>query len=59
LVLYCATGSGINYFEPLSANYNPIYNLPRIKYNHVAVVDEYIIAVSDENIYRLARKYRD
>lgn len=58
-VLYCATGSGINYFEPLSANYNPIYNLPRIKYNHVAVVDEYIIAVSDENIYRLARKYRD
>ncbi len=57
--LYCATGSGINYFEPEPQLYNPVYNLPRIKYNYVAVVNEDIIAVSDNCIYRLPIKYRD
>jgi len=57
--LYCATGSGINYLEPETELYNPIYNLPRIKYNYVAIVEEDIIAVSDDCIYRLPIKYRD
>lgn len=58
-ILYCATGSGINYFDPETQLYNPVYNLPRIKYNYVAVVNEDIIAVSDNCIYRLPIKYRD
>ncbi|MEO0156470.1 MAG: hypothetical protein ABIL07_05100, partial [candidate division WOR-3 bacterium] len=58
-ILYCATGSGINYFDPETQLYNPIYNLPRIKYNNVAVVNEDIIAISDNCIYRLPIKYRD
>ncbi len=57
--LYCATGAGINYFEPETKVYNPIYNLPRIKYNNVAIIEEDIIAVSDNCIYRLPIKYRD
>jgi len=57
--LYCATGSGINYLDPETELYNPIYNLPRIKYNYVAIVEEDIIAVSDDCIYRLPIKYRD
>jgi hypothetical protein len=58
-ILYCATGSGINYFDPKTQLYNPIYNLPRIKYNYVAIVEENILAVSDQCIYRLPIKYRD
>ncbi|MEO0105842.1 MAG: hypothetical protein ABIL46_00750 [candidate division WOR-3 bacterium] len=58
-ILYCATGSGINYFDPETQLYNPIYNLPRIKYNNVAVVNEDIIAISDNCIYRLPIKYHD
>ncbi|MCX7994667.1 MAG: hypothetical protein N3A65_02690 [candidate division WOR-3 bacterium] len=58
-VLYCATGSGINYFNPETQAYNPVYNLPRIKYDYVAIVAENIIAISDEKIYRLPLKYRD
>ncbi|MGB9720183.1 MAG: hypothetical protein ACPL28_01705 [bacterium] len=58
-ILYCATGSGINYFDPKTQLYNPIYNLPRIKFNYVAVIDEYIIAISDQNIYRLGVRFRD
>lgn len=57
--LYCATGSGINYLDPETQLYNPIYNLPRIKYNYVAIVDEDIIAVADNCVYRLPIKYRD
>ncbi len=57
--LYCATASGINYFDPERQLYNPVYNLPRIKYNFVAVTDEDIIAVGDINIYRLPLQYRD
>lgn len=57
--LYCATASGINYFDPEHQLYNPVYNLPRIKYNFVALTDEDIIAVGDINIYRLAVQYRD
>jgi len=58
-ILYCATASGINYFDPERQLYNPVYNLPRIKYNYVAVIDEDIIAVSDQNIYRLPIRFRD
>lgn len=58
-LLYCATASGINYFDPRSQLYNPVYNLPRIKYNYVAIIDSSIIAVSDQNIYRLAIRFRD
>ncbi|MEO0206860.1 MAG: hypothetical protein ABIL22_09345 [candidate division WOR-3 bacterium] len=58
-MIYCATGSGINYFDPKTQLYNPVYNLPLIGFNYVAVVDEYIVAISDQNIYRLAIKFRD
>lgn len=58
-VLYCATGSGINYFDPKTQFYNPVYNLPRIKYNYVGIVYDDIIVLSDRLIYRLPLKYRD
>ncbi|MGQ9817532.1 MAG: hypothetical protein ACUVQ3_06265 [bacterium] len=57
--LYCATASGINYFDPERNLYNPVYNLPRIKYNYVAITEDDIIAVADQKIYRLPLKYRD
>lgn len=59
VVLYCATGSGMNYFDPETQTYNPIYNLPRIKYNYVGIIGQDIIAIADRNIYRLPIKYRD
>ncbi len=58
-ILYCATGSGINYYDPETRLYTPLYQLPRIKYNYVGLIGDDIIAVSDYNIYRLSKQYRD
>jgi hypothetical protein len=58
-VLYCASYAGINYYDPDNELYNVIYNLPRIKYDYVFVVDNSILAVSNKNIYSLPLKYRD
>ncbi len=58
-VLYCASYAGIYYYEPETELYKVIYNLPRIKYNYVFIVDDNIVAVSSNNIYSLPIKYRD
>jgi len=58
-VIYCASYAGIYYFEPETDAYRVVYNLPRIKFDHVFVLDNNIIAVSSKNIYSLPIKYRD
>jgi hypothetical protein len=58
-VLYCATYSGIYYYEPTSASYRVIYNLPRINYEHVFVVDDRLLALSKDLVYSLPLEYRD
>jgi hypothetical protein len=58
-VLYCATYAGIQYYEPGTALYTPVYNLPRIYYNYVFVSDNMLIAVSRNAIYILPLEYRD
>lgn len=58
-VLYCATYSGVYYYEPEDALYRVIYNLPRIQYDYVAVVDNRLIAVGKNSIYSLPLEYRD
>jgi hypothetical protein len=57
--LYCATYSGVYYYEPMSASYRIIYNLPRINYEHVFVVDDRLFALSKNLIYSLPLEYRD
>ena len=58
-VLYCATYSGMYYYDPESATYKVIYNLPRIHYEYVFVVDGQILAVSRNSAYSLPLEYRD
>jgi hypothetical protein len=58
-VLYCASYAGVYYYEPETEFYKVIYNLPRIKYDYVFVVDEDILAVSGENLFSLPIKFRD
>lgn len=58
-VLYCASYNGLNYFEPGTGLYKPIYDLPRQKYNSVLVADQFIFALSDNLIYRLPISGRD
>jgi hypothetical protein len=58
-VLYCATYAGIYYYEPEDALYRVIYNLPRIKYDHVSVIDHQLIAVGENSVYSLPLEHRD
>lgn len=58
-VIYCASYAGIYYFEPETDAYRVVYNLPRIKFDHIFVLNNNIIAVSSKNIYSLPIKYRD
>jgi hypothetical protein len=47
------------YYEPDGKHYRIIYNLPRIKYEHVHVIDDRLMAISDNVIYLLPLEYRD
>ena len=58
-MLYCASYAGIYYYEPTTELYKLIFDLPRIKYDYLFIVDNNILAVSNTNIYRLPIKYRD
>ncbi|OGC41984.1 hypothetical protein A2Y85_06905 [candidate division WOR-3 bacterium RBG_13_43_14] len=58
-VVYCASYAGIYYFEPESELFKVIYNLPRIKYDHVFVVNQNILAVSSKGIFQLPNQKRD
>ncbi|MEO0141887.1 MAG: hypothetical protein ABIL70_05355 [candidate division WOR-3 bacterium] len=56
-VVYCATFAGLNLYDPATELYQPIYELPRIKYDYIILTDEEILALSEERIYRLPLKY--
>ena len=58
-VIYCATYSGVYYYEPEGKHYRIIYNLPRIQYEHVYVIDNRLMAISNNVIYLLPLEYRD
>lgn len=58
-VVYCASYAGMYYFEPQSELFKVIYNLPRIKYDHVFVINQDILVVSSKGIFKLPGKYRD
>jgi hypothetical protein len=58
-VVYCATHTGIYYYDPATTQYKVIYNLPRIKYDNVFVVDDNIFAIAGGTIYRLPVEHRD
>jgi len=58
-VLYCASYAGIYYYNPTDGFYKMVYNLPRIKYNYIFVIEDNILTVSDRGVYRLPIKYRD
>lgn len=58
-VVYCATYSGVYYYEADGKHYRIIYNLPRINYEHVNVIDDRLMAISDNVIYLLPLEYRD
>ena len=58
-VVYCATYAGVYYYEPGTDFFKLIFNLPRIKYDYIYIVDDNILAVSTKNIYRLPIAYRN
>ena len=58
-VIYCVSYAGIFYYEPETDAYKVIYNLPRIRFDQVFILNNTIIAVSPDNIYTLPVKYRD
>ncbi len=58
-VVYCATYSGVYYYEPANESYRIIYNLPRIPYETVYVIENRLMAISDKMIYFLPLEYRD
>ncbi len=58
-VVYCATYSGVYYYEPETELFKVIYNLPRIKYDYVFIVDQNIIAVSTKGIFQISNFFRD
>jgi hypothetical protein len=58
-VLYCASYAGIAYYDPADKLYKTIYNLPRIPFTAVYILDSEILAVSSQGIYRLSTRLRD
>ncbi len=58
-VIYCASHSGIHYYEPETGFYKKIFNLPSIKYDYVFIDRDNILAIAKGSIYRLAIKDRD
>jgi len=58
-VVYCASYAGVHYYEPETGLYKVIYNLPRVRYDHVYIADDHIMAVADNALYSLPTKYRD
>jgi hypothetical protein len=58
-VLYCASYSGIYYYEPITQSYRVIYNLPRTDFTNVFIVGDTLYAVSKENLLTLPLRYRD
>lgn len=58
-VLYCASYAGMYYYEPHTEFYKVIYNLPRVQYDYVFVIDDTLVTVSNDVIYSLPIEYRD
>jgi hypothetical protein len=58
-VVYCASYAGAYYYEPKTGLYKIIYNLPRLHYQNIFVVEDRIIAVADNALFSLPTKYRD
>ena len=58
-VVYCAGYNGLNYYDPARGFYKPIYRLPRVAYRHVFLVEEHLLVVADDGLYRLAVGDRD
>ena len=58
-VLYCATYSGIYYYVPEASLYRIIYNLPRMQYDYVSVINDQLVAVGKNSIYSLPLEHRD
>ncbi|UCG92869.1 MAG: hypothetical protein JSV97_03950 [candidate division WOR-3 bacterium] len=58
-VLYCASYAGIYYYEPETELYKVIYNLPRIRYDYIFVMDDTLVTLSNGVIYSLPLEYRD
>jgi hypothetical protein len=58
-VVYCATHTGIYYYDPANIEYKVIYNLPRIRYDYIFLVDDHIFAIAGGTIYSLPVEHRD
>jgi hypothetical protein len=58
-VVYCATYAGAYYYEPATGSYRIIYNLPRVQYEYVHVIEDRLMAISGNLIYSLPLEYRD
>ncbi|OPX17758.1 hypothetical protein BXT86_04785 [candidate division WOR-3 bacterium 4484_100] len=56
-VLYCASYSGVYYYNPQSSSYQIVHQLPRIKYDYVFFVGDKLIAIADKKIYALSEEY--
>ena len=58
-VLYCASYAGVYYYEPETELYKVIYNLPRVRYDYIFVMDDTLVTLSNDVIYSLPIEYRD
>lgn len=58
-VLYCASYAGIAYIDPADQLYKTVFSLPRIPFASVFILDDEILAVSSQGIYRLPTRFRD
>ncbi|MBN2621331.1 hypothetical protein JXB22_09620 [candidate division WOR-3 bacterium] len=58
-VVYCASYAGAYYYEPETGLYKVIYNLPRVHYQNIFVVEDRILAVADNALFSLPTRYRD
>ncbi|MBE0432250.1 hypothetical protein IBX73_02150 [candidate division WOR-3 bacterium] len=58
-VLYCATYSGMYYYEPVGGSYHIIYNLPRMNFKQVFVAGGMLLAKSTDLVFSLPLEYRD
>jgi hypothetical protein len=58
-VVYCASFAGAAYYDPETDLYKIIYALPRQEYRYVFVIEDNIVAVSQNNILSLPGRYRD
>lgn len=58
-VIYCAGYNGLNYYDPATGFYKPVYRLPRVAYRHVFIVEQHLLVVADNGLYRLALADRD